>query len=286
MERALIIGCGYVGSALAARLRGAGIEVSGTSATGGPGLLPLDLTAEDHDLELAAAGAVVYYMVSTLARRYDAADRPHLRPLERCLAALERQPPAGLIYLSSTSVYGDQDGAWIGEQTPTAPQTPWGRMRVELERRVWDFGAALGLPACVVRLPEIYGPDRGPLARLRRGYSLRYPARFTNRIHVDDLAQILEQLGRRLEPELLLAADDEPAPARKVYGHAATLMGLGPVAESTPDPDVDENRLGLMRESKRCRNTRLKAWLEAPLRYPTYREGIAALYAADTAKGT
>lgn len=286
MERALIIGCGYVGAALAARLRGAGVEVNGTSASGGPGLLPLDLTAEDHDLELPAADAVVYYMVSTLTRRYDADQRPHLRPLERCLTALERRPPAGLIYLSSTSVYGDQDGAWIDELTPTAPQTPWGRMRVELERRVWDFGAAQGLPTCVVRLPEIYGPDRGPVARLKRGYSLRYPARFTNRIHVDDLARILERLGQRLEPQLLLAADDEPAPAREVYGHTAALLGLGPVEETAPDPGVDENRLGLMRESKRCRNARLKAWLGAPLRYPNYREGIAALVAADTSKGT
>ena len=161
MERALIIGCGYVGAALAPRLRDAGVEVSGTSASGGPGLLRLDLTAPDSGPELAAEGAVVYYMVSTLARRYDAEARPHLRPLERCLAALERQAPAGLVYLSSTSVYGDQGGAWIDEQTPTAPQTPWGRMRVELEQRFWDFGAARGLPACVVRLPEIYGPGRG-----------------------------------------------------------------------------------------------------------------------------
>jgi nucleoside-diphosphate-sugar epimerase len=296
VERALIIGCGYTGGALAGRLRAAGVPVTGTSASGGApvtgtsaggapagdlSLGRLDLLEERGDLELPeAAGAVVYYMVSTLTRRYDPERRPHMRPLERCLAALARQPVAGLVYLSSTSVYGDQQGRWVDEQTPVAPLSPWGRMRVELERRVWDFGAERDLPACVVRLPEIYGPGRGPLERLRRGYVMRYPQRYSNRIHVDDLARVLDRLGRALDQPLLLVADGAPATTREVYQYAAKLLGLGSVPEAAPgaaDPGTDANRRGLLSESKRCRADRLLSWLGAPLRYPSYREGLAAI---------
>jgi nucleoside-diphosphate-sugar epimerase len=278
LKRALIIGCGYTGAVLARRLRAAGVALSGTSRGGGelPGLKlrPLDLRAPGR-LELPEAeGAVVYYMVSTLFRRHDPRSRPHLRPLEAVLEALSVGDPRGLIYLSSTSVYGDRGGAWVDEHTPATPASPWGQMRADLERRVWAFGAERGVPACVVRLPEIYGPGRGPVSRLRQGYTVRYPERFSNRIHVEDLALVLHELGQLLEPRLLLVADGTPATTAEVYDHAARLLGLEAAPRGEPDPVADPNRLGLLRESKRCDVTLLRRWLDRPLRYPSYREGL------------
>lgn len=290
MKRAIIIGCGYTGQALARRLLGAGIQVAGTWS-GSPAeqqqiegvkLYPLDLlspggpegSGAPQPLALpAAAGAVVYYMVSTLYRQYEEQARPHLAPLERVLDGLQGQSISGLIYLSSTSVYGDTGGQWIDEQSPVAPQSPWGRMRVDLEQRVWAYGRQQGIPACVVRLPEIYGPGRGPVARLRRGYVLRFPERYSNRIHVEDLAWVLHELGQRLEPNLLLAADDCPVIAAEVYQYAAELLGMDPVVRGdavTKDP----NRRALLSESKRCCNALLSTWLGRPLRYPSFREGL------------
>jgi nucleoside-diphosphate-sugar epimerase len=280
VKRALIIGCGYTGTALAHRLLAAGITVSATSSSGGTlagaSLARVDLMGPD-DLDLPQAeGAVVYYMVPTLARVYDEARRPHLFPLERALAALSPYPLAGLIYLSSTSVYGDRDGGWVDETTPPAPLSPWGRMRLDLEERIVAYGERRSLPICVVRLPEIYGPGRGPVDRLRRGYVLRFPERYSNRIHLEDLVETLFAMGRRLDVELLLASDNEPARAGEVYRYAAERLGLDPVPvveEEIGDP----NRLALLRDSKRCRNARLLSWLGRPLRYPTFREGIAQL---------
>ncbi len=280
MRRALIVGLGYTGQQLARGLLAEGIPVSGTcTGPAGPDapceVLPLDLLRpEALDLP-GAAGAVVYYLVPTLFRRYEPGARPHLAPLRRLLAAVAPHGVRGLVYLSSTSVYGDTGGGWVDEQTPVAPQTPWARMRVELEQEVWSFGQRQGLPACVVRCPEIYGPGRGPVARLRAGYVLRFPHRYSNRIHVQDLAAVLSALGRRLQPPLLLAADDLPATSAEVYGHAAALLGRGEVPTGPADGG-DENRLGLLSESKRCCNRQLRAWLGRPLCYPTYREGLAA----------
>lgn len=282
LQRALIFGCGYTGIELARRLAARGTPVEATSLSGGdPGLSgvrvrPLDLRNPPPGLDLgaAAAGAVVYYLVSTLARELDPVARPHLAPLEAALAALGPGSIAGLIYLSSTSVYGDRQGAEVDELTPPSPDSPWGRMRVELEARARDWGRAHGVPACVLRVPEIYGPGRGPVARLRAGGVLRYPERSSNRIHVHDLAEILVELGDRLEPELLLACDDEPATSGEVYALAARLLGLTSVPLGEEAPNTDPNLLSLQRDSKRCRNQRLRAWLGRPLRYPSFREGL------------
>jgi nucleoside-diphosphate-sugar epimerase len=285
-ERAFIVGCGYVGKALAAQLRAAGVAVAGTSASGeaaipGVAIARVDLRAPPAgglDFGAAAEGAVVYYLVATLARQLDAA-RTHLGPLDAALAALARRPLAGIVYLSSTTVYGDRCGAWVDEKSPTAPDSPWGEMRVDLERRVREWGTAHATPACVVRVPEIYGPGRGPVARLRANpgrYTLRHADRFASRIHLDDLVTVLEELGRRLEPALLLACDDEPARSGEVYTLAARLLGLPAVPRAVGEEPADPNLRALARDSKRCSNARLRAWLGRPLRYPTYREGLPA----------
>jgi len=277
MQRALIIGCGYTGVALVKKLQARGISVSATSLTGGH-LDGLHLGQADlyrpETLNFEGADhSVVYYLVSTLTRQYDDRNKTHLRPLEAALTALDRHSISGLIYLSSTSVYGDQHGGWVDEQTPAAPSSPWGQMRLDLERRVSAYGAQRGLPACIVRSPEIYGPRRGPVARLQEGYALRYPRRYTNRIHVEDLSEVLAVLGERLDQELLLASDGNPAIAEEVYQYAALLLGMAEVPRSQQEIQ-DPNRLGLARDSKRCRNDKLLDWLGQPLKYPSFKEGL------------
>jgi nucleoside-diphosphate-sugar epimerase len=288
MRRALIVGCGYTGTALARRLSAEAISVVGTTASPQPAegfehrLLDL---LKPTALELPeAADAVVYYMVPTLHRDYDGKERPHLRPMQRCLEALATQPLRGLVYLSSTSVYGDRRGGWVDEDTPPTPRSPWGRMRAELEQAVWTFGSQQGVPACVTRLPEIYGPRRGPQERLRQGQKvLRNPEGYSNRIHVDDLVTVLAELGARLDQRLLLVSDDKPTTREEVYRFAAKTLGY---ALLRPDdaplgPGADVNRRALLEESRRCRNNRLRLWLGGPLRYPSYREGITAILAAE-----
>ena len=278
MHKSFILGCGYTGLVLARRLESLGIEVAGTRATeqGGASRLALrrlDLGQGAAPLLTEAQGAVVYYMIPTGFRTYDPEVRPHLQLMDNALAGLSGLDLKGLIYLSSTSVYGDPEGGWVDEQTVPAPRSPWGRMRLELEQRLIRFGQDNKVPACVVRLPEIYGPGRGPVARLRKGYTLRFPHRYSNRIHVEDLALVLEQLGQRLEPPLLLVADDHPATSAEVYDHAARLLGL----EAVPRGDEvvgDENRRALLSESKRCRTDLLKKWLGQALKYPDYKAGL------------
>lgn len=275
MKSALIIGCGYTGTALASRLLAAGWQVTALSREGqalpGASVRRVDLLAGAPDLE-GAQGAVVYYLVPPLFRTYEPGSRPHLRPLQQVLDRLRPLAIERLVYASSTSVYGDRGGEWVEEASQPRPDSPWGQMRLDLERLVLRFGRETACPTSVVRLPEIYGPGRGPVQRLRQGYALRHPGRWSNRIHLEDLVDVLERLAGPAAPELLLCSDDEPARAGEVYELAARLLGVR-LAEAASEPE-DPNRAALGRDSKRCCNKRLRAWLGRPLRYPTYREGL------------
>lgn len=290
MKRAIIIGCGYTGSALATQLSAASIDVIGVRrhAQEGDDKLPyttklLDISSDFDDQLPEAEDAIVYYMVGPpkQARQYDPKKLSHLAPVDRLVNALAGKSIRGLVYLSSTSVYGDTQGDWVDEDTPTTPGSPWGQMRVDIENRFWEAGIQLNAPTTVLRLPEIYGPGRGPIERLRKGYKMRMPERYSNRIHLADLVDILAMIGKKTAPALLVAADGNPAKTQEVYEHVTRITGLVAPIQSTDLPD-DPNIRALVTHSKRCRNTRLIQWMDRPLRYPSYKEGLEETLAQDT----
>ncbi len=282
MKHAFIIGCGYTGTALLRRLITDGISVSGISYSSfqveGITIAATDLI-HPAPLDLSAAkGAVVYYMVPPLMREYDPVGRPHLAVISRVLSAVASAAVQGVIYLSSTAVYGDQRGGWVDEHTPPFPLSPWGKMRREIEEEFIAFGNQHAVPVGVVRLPEIYGPGRGPVQRLRQGQPIHLAPRYSNRIYIDDLVEILFTLGERLDQPLLLAADNHPAPVRDVYQYAARLLDLPLVTDETEShlAHLDSNRRAMLTCSRRCDNHRLRQWLGKPLRYSSYLSGIPA----------
>lgn len=184
-------------------------------------------------------------------------------------------------YLSTTGVYGDHQGGWVDEETPLAPTTRRGRLRVMAERQWQDLAARAGLPLHIFRLAGIYGPGRGPFEKVRKGTARRIirPNQYFSRIHVDDIANVLAASIARPRPGAIYnVADDEPSPPEDVLTHAAHLLGLPP----PPEVPFDEAEMSPMArsfyaESKRVSNDRIKDELGVRLRYPDYRAGLAAL---------
>jgi nucleoside-diphosphate-sugar epimerase len=185
-------------------------------------------------------------------------------------------------YLSTTGVYGDHKGGWVDETTPLTPNSDRGRQRVIAEAQ-W---LATGLPVHIFRLAGIYGPGRGPFEKVRDGTARRIikPGQVFGRIHVDDIAQVLEASINRPNPGTAYnVCDDNPCPPEEVLSHAAHLLGL-------PDPPAvpfEEANLGPMArsfysESKRTRNARIKDELGVRLLYPDYPAGLAALLQEET----
>lgn len=184
-------------------------------------------------------------------------------------------------YLSTTGVYGDHQGGWVDETTPLTPATKRGKARVKAEA-AWQ---TLGLPLHIFRLAGIYGPGRGPFAKVRKGTSRRIikPGQVFSRIHVEDIGAILDASIRQPNPGAIYnLCDDDPAPPEAVIEHAAKLLGL-PVPPAVPfeDADITPMARSFYAESKRVKNHRIKAELGVKLRYPDYRSGLAALLKAE-----
>jgi nucleoside-diphosphate-sugar epimerase len=279
----LIAGCGYVGGALAHRLAAGGTAVWALRRSPGPpqpGIEPVAADLTDRaGLQQALASlppldAVVY--TAAAGGRTDAAyQAAYVTGVAHLLEALEAlgQKPGAFLFTSSTGVYGQGDGEWVDETSPTEPPHFTGRRLLEGEALL----RRADLPTTAVRFGGIYGPGRTRLIdQVRRGEA-RLPAvlpgeapLYTNRIHREDCAGVLHHL-LEMEPgerhDLYLGVDDDPAPLAEVYRWLARHLG---VAEPPEGDSLGGDRRG--RSNKRCSNRRLRE-SGYTFRYPSFREG-------------
>lgn len=274
----LSFGHGYSAQALARRLLPEGWRVIGT--TRGPekaeklraqGVEARVWPGESLDTEIAEADAV---LVS--AAPGDSGD-PVLSRLRTSLATAA--PHLRWVgYLSTTGVYGDHGGAWVDETTELTPSTARGRARVAAES---EWQSIPGLPLHIFRLAGIYGPGRGPFAKVRAGTARRIIKKdqVFSRIHVDDIAQVLHASLTRPDPGAIYnLCDDDPAPPQDVISYAAELLGLPqPPAEAFETAEMTPMARSFYAESKKVRNDRIKTDLGIVLKYPDYRSGLRAM---------
>ncbi|QBY01960.1 SDR family oxidoreductase [Rhodophyticola sp. CCM32] len=210
---------------------------------------------------------------------------PVLAALREDIAAIAGQK-TWIGYLSTTGVYGDHQGGWVSEETALAPSTDRGRARVAAETAWQDLAAETGAALHIFRLAGIYGPGRGPFAKVRRGTARRIikQGQVFSRIHVEDIAQVLLASIQRPNPGAIYnVCDNLPAPPEDVIAYAARLLGR-PVP---PDLPIDQAEMSPMArsfyaESKRVANRRIREELGVTLRYPDYHTGLEALLAAET----
>jgi nucleoside-diphosphate-sugar epimerase len=279
MEKTLLsFGHGYSARALARRLLPQGWTIYGTTrddskinALHDEGIHPIRwpdgkvraaLDRASHILISAAPGADGDPILAEMA--------------DDIAAAAPRLTWAG--YLSTTGVYGDHGGEWVDETTPLTPTTARGKARVAAENQ-WQ--AIPGLPLHIFRLAGIYGPGRGPFEKVKSGTARRIvkPGQVFSRIHVKDIAQVLEASITHPNPGAVYnVCDDDPAPPQDVIAHAAELLGL-PLPPEVPFDSADLSPMArsFYAESKRVRNDRIKRDLGVDLIYPGYREGLSAL---------
>lgn len=288
--RLLCVGYGYCAAVFGRTQMRAGWRVAGTTrreekaaalrAAGVAALLDDDVAG----VAQAAAEADAILVSAGPDAEGDPTLRRHRAAIETALAGARLK---WLGYLSTTGVYGDHGGGWVDEATPRAPSTARGAARVAAE----DAWLALGGPMHIFRLAGIYGPGRGPFEKVRRGAARRIikPGQVFSRIHVDDIgATLAASIAQPCAGAAYNVCDDDPAPPQDVLAHAAALLGLP--APPEVDFDVAKETMSPMAasfyaESKRVSNRRIKDGLGVRLRYPSYRDGLPAVLAAETAAG-
>ena len=193
-------GLGYVGAAMAADRVAAGWQVAGTvrDPADGASLAAAGVSvhrfAADAVLDPAALAATTH-LLSTVAP--EGARDPVLAALSQAIIALPALRWVG--YVSSTGVYGNRDGDWVDEESPTDPSGPRGRHRLLAEEAWRDLWRHRGLPVHVFRLAGIYGPGRSAVELVRAGKARRIvkPGQFFSRVHRDDIVAVLRALAGR-----------------------------------------------------------------------------------------
>lgn len=266
MKQLLIAGCGDLGIRLAARLAPESWVVHGLRRRVDslpPAIRPIaaDLLDPATLARAAASWDAVIYQATPGARSPEAYRAAYLTGLEHLLAVVEARR---LIFVSSTAVYGQDDGEWVDENSPVQPQGFSGQLLLEAEQLAQAHGGT------VVRFSGIYGPGREYLIRtLKAGQARcrRDPPQWTNRIHAEDCAAALAHLlDLDLAQSVYCASDQQPAPRCEVLGWLADQLGL-------PGPRPDDEARG---QGKRVANSRLTSSGFA-FQYPDYQTGYRTL---------
>ncbi|MEM7666938.1 MAG: SDR family NAD(P)-dependent oxidoreductase [Pseudomonadota bacterium] len=259
MARLFIFGLGYTAKRIADAVRSRGWEVDATGSAG-------DIDFGDSDAVREALSGCVHVLSSVPPDRKSGGD-----------AVLDTyaEDIAGkrLAYLSSTGVYGDQQGAWVDESSPTGG----GRRdaRSDADARWMEMDAR------VFRLPGIYGPGRSALDRVRESKARRIdlPGQVFSRVHVDDIVSgVVAALTQDAPPGAYNLGDDLPASGNAVTEQACRLLGIEPPPLQTlEEANLSEMALGFYSENRRVANGKAKRVLGWRPRYPTYVEGLTAL---------
>lgn len=188
-------------------------------------------------------------------------------------------------YLSTIGVYGDRDGGTVDERSEIRPNSKRGTRRVRAEAEWLSLFQGYGLPVHIFRLAGIYGPGRSALDSVRAGVARRInkPGQVFNRIHVEDIVQVLLASMAKPHPgQAYNLADDDPVPSHEVIKYACEVLGM------TPPPLIPYNEADMApitrsfyADNKRVANNLIKGELGVKLKYPDFRAGIDACLAAE-----
>jgi len=286
MRRLLIIGCGDVATRMVAVLNG---RCRAYALTRSPermaamrtlGVTPVagDLDRPESLAALAGLAHDVVHLAPPPASGTRDTRTAHL------IAALGkgRSLPRQFVYISTSGVYGQCDGALVPETRRTRPLTERALRRADAERQLRAWGRRSGVRVSLLRVPGIYAADRLPLARLARGTPALVAGEdaFVNHVHADDLARIVVAALRRGAPgRAYNAADDAPIRMGDYFDLVAERCGIARpprVTRAEAAAVIPGNLLSFMNESRRLVNRRIKDELRLRLRYPTVEDGLAA----------
>jgi len=289
-QHLLILGCGYVGTKLARSCLQRGFHVSAMTRSQAraedlqsAGITPI-IAASPLEIPAEFLQQATHVVDSIpLSRQGSEMHTSQTAWLPALVPHLHRLTWAG--YLSTTGVYGDAQGDWVGENHRCNPKSARGQQRL-LAEQAW---LTSGLPAEVFRLAGIYGPERSLIERLQAGGYKAVswqPPHYSSRIHVDDVvAALVAAMQAPKAGRIINIADDLPLPHADYVQQLARLLHAPAPHILTPEEgeaQLSPTLLSFFSDNKRISNQRLHNELLPDLHYPTFREGIQSILQAIT----
>ncbi|XP_031269100.1 uncharacterized protein LOC116127601 [Pistacia vera] len=289
-----ILGMGFVGQIFAQELKNEGWVVSGTCTT--------DMKKEElqergfdvylfnaNELELRILDSLKHYshLLVSIPPVVGVGD-PMLQHAELLRSTLVDGHLQWLGYLSSTGVYGHCGGVWVDEDYQASPTTELGKFRLAAEERWLNLAHDIGLSSQVFRLGGIYGPGRSAVDTIVRqvplseSQKLRSSRKYTSRIHVDDICQVLKaSIHKPSSGNIYNVVDDYPAPREEVFAYALDLVEEKWPGRFKQRTSVEEAEpfctRGSSRGEKRVSNARIKKELSVRLLHPSYKSGLRSI---------
>lgn len=233
-EKLLIIGCGDIGQRLARQIAPAGYINTGLRRRACIDLPYLhyrqcDVTQAEQLNPLLAEGFDVIVISMTPAERSDEGyKQAYVDSCQQLITGLDQQAykPRLILFVSSTAVYGQNDGSWIDESSPTDPENFSGRRLLEAEQIILGSGYV----SSIVRLSGIYGPGRNRLIEQVINQRASASPHYTNRIHAEDcaaaLAHLIELGKQHTLATIYLATDSNPTPMVEVVSWIAEQLNV------------------------------------------------------------
>ena len=274
----LVVGCGYLGSRAARLWADDGRQTycitrnqhrADTFRQSGFSPIVADITQPDSLADLPSVQTVLF-AVGFDRSRYDDIRKVYVDGLQNVLNRL----PASVsqfIYISSTGVFGNNDGDWVDEGSSPNPQRPGGKACLEAESIISE---TLGQRATILRLAGIYGPGRIPRIEAIRNQDWQSLGQsgHINLIHVDDSAAIVIDVARQnLLGDMFLVSDGKPPQRKDFYEFIAGETATGPIDWSvSAKPDVSRRASA----DKRISNQKLLKALKYEFIYPDYQAGL------------
>lgn len=288
IHKILIAGCGDIGRRVARLWLDQGAEVHALSHSRenrdrlsrlGIRVWPGDLDKPDELPVFNQDYHTVYYLAPP-------PDHGQEDPrLQQFLARLETRP-GKIIYISTSGVYGDQQGGWVDETSTTAPNTDRSRRRLAAEAHLQAWCSRNGVMAVILRVGGIYGPGRLPLERLKQGRPVLRPdqAPYSNRIHADDLARVCLAAAERSPGGIYNVSDGQPDTMSNYFLTVARLAGL-PQPElidwQTAQQSYSPEMLSYIKESRRLNTDKMRRELMPELLYPDLESGLRAIFSEE-----
>ncbi len=245
-----IIGCGYVGSAVAKRWKAQGLNVLVTTTRQErvEGLSAIAhqvkvLTGTEGDRLKAALSDRQIVLLCIASKRGASYEQTYLDTAKTIAKVLPHTPVEQLIYTSSCSVYGQHNGSWVTELMPPMPITDNGKIIEQTEETLLS-AAAPQRKICILRLGGIYGPGRTLEKIYSRAAGTTRPGKgeeATNWVHLSDIVGGIDWAKEKQLAGLYNLVQDEVPTVRELIRRVCDRHNLAPVTWNESQPSDRKN---------------------------------------------